>query len=57
MDTTTVGDAGPPEGRLLDRALTVLRTRSDELRARGFVHVAIFDSVARREDGPDSDIT
>jgi predicted nucleotidyltransferase len=56
MDTTMVGEAGAPETHLLDRALTVLRARSDELRARGFLHVAIFGSVARREDGPDSDV-
>ncbi|MDB5069413.1 MAG: nucleotidyltransferase [Candidatus Eremiobacteraeota bacterium] len=56
MDTTTVGETGAPAGHLLDRALTVLRARSDELRARGFLHVAVFGSVARREAGPDSDI-
>ena len=56
MDATGVEEAGTPESHLLDRALTVLRARADELRARGFLHVAIFGSVARREDGPESDI-
>jgi predicted nucleotidyltransferase len=48
--------AESPDGGLLDRALAVLCTRADELRARGFLHVAIFGSVARREDGPASDL-
>jgi predicted nucleotidyltransferase len=52
----TDGKAREPEGGLLDRALAVLRARSDELRARGFLHVAVFGSVARRDDGPESDI-
>lgn|SRR5947209_4583162 len=50
------GTAGSPDGGLLDRALLVLRTRAEELQARGFLHVAIFGSVARREDGPASDL-
>ena len=45
-----------PDDHLLDRAFSVLRARSDELWARGLLHVAVFGSVARREDGPDSDI-
>jgi predicted nucleotidyltransferase len=53
---TTDGKAGAPEGGLLDRALAILRARSEELRASGFLHVAVFGSVARREDGPDSDL-
>ncbi|HEX3462968.1 MAG TPA: nucleotidyltransferase domain-containing protein [Candidatus Elarobacter sp.] len=48
--------SGSPEGGLLDRTLAALRRRSAELRARGFIHIAVFGSVARREDGPDSDI-
>jgi uncharacterized protein len=52
----TDGKAEEPDGGLLDRALAVLRARSEELRARGFLHVAVFGSVARRDDGPDSDI-
>lgn len=50
------GAAESPDGGLLDRALAVLRSRADELRARGFLHVAVFGSVARREDGPASDL-
>jgi len=41
---------------MLDRALAIIRARADELRARGFLHIAIFGSVARREDGPESDV-
>jgi predicted nucleotidyltransferase len=40
----------------LDRALAALRARSQDLQARGLLHVAVFGSVARREDGPDSDL-
>ena len=55
--TTSANDGKATKpGRLLDGALTVLRARSEELQARGFLHVAIFGSVARREDGPDSDL-
>ncbi len=50
------GKWAKPEAGLLDRALAVLRARSEELRTRGFLHVAVFGSVARREDGPDSDL-
>jgi uncharacterized protein len=57
METTaTDGETGAPEGGLLRRALSVLRARSEELRARGFLHVAIFGSVARGDYGPDSDV-
>jgi len=57
VETSTAdGKAAAPDGSLLDRALAVLRGRSNELRARGFLHVAVFGSVARREDGPQSDI-
>jgi predicted nucleotidyltransferase len=41
---------------MLDRTLSIIRARADELRARGFLHIAIFGSVARREDGPESDV-
>ncbi len=50
------GESAAPRSDLLDRALAVLRARSDELRARGFLHVAVFGSVARREDASESDI-
>lgn len=56
METTTSRGAATPGGSLLDYALAALRARSEELQARGFVHVAVFGSVARREDGPDSDL-
>lgn len=52
----TDGASGPSNSGLLDQVLAVLRRRSNELRACGFLHVAVFGSVARREDGPDSDI-
>jgi uncharacterized protein len=52
----SAGERAAPRSGLLDRALAVLRRRSNELRARGFLHVAVFGSVARREDGPESDI-
>jgi uncharacterized protein len=56
MERISGDGAAPLEGRLLDHALAVLRARSDELSTRGFFHVAVFGSVARREDGPESDI-
>lgn len=43
-------------GGLLDQALARLRAGSKDLQARGFLHVAVFGSVARREDGPESDL-
>lgn len=54
--TASNGEATQAGDGLLDRALAVLRARSEELQARGFLHVAVFGSVARREDGPDSDL-
>jgi predicted nucleotidyltransferase len=45
-----------PQSGLLERALAVLRERSNELRAEGFLHIAVFGSVARRHDGLQSDI-
>jgi predicted nucleotidyltransferase len=44
------------EGPLLDRTLTVLQSQAPALRDRGVLHAFVFGSVARREDGPDSDI-
>ncbi len=40
----------------LDRVLSILRARADELRQRGVQHASVFGSVARGEDGADSDI-
>ncbi len=40
----------------LDRVLSILRARADELRRRGVRHASVFGSVARGEDGADSDI-
>ena len=36
--------------------IAVLRLNADTLRARGVKHAALFGSVARGDDGPDSDI-
>ncbi len=40
----------------LERVLAILRSRAPELRRRGVVHVAVFGSVARQDDRPDSDV-
>jgi predicted nucleotidyltransferase len=40
----------------LGRTLTALRTYEPELRAAGVQHAAIFGSVARGDDRPDSDL-
>ena len=40
----------------LDRALSILRARADELRRRGIRHASVFGSVARGEGDADSDI-
>ncbi len=45
-----------PEAGLPDHPLAVIRARSEELRARGFLPVSVFGLVARREDGSDSDL-
>jgi predicted nucleotidyltransferase len=37
-------------------ALEVLKRNRDELRARGVVHAALFGSVARGDETPDSDV-
>jgi predicted nucleotidyltransferase len=42
--------------RHLDDILTSLQRHRDELRRRGIAHAAVFGSVARGEDRPDSDI-
>jgi uncharacterized protein len=39
-----------------DTVLTTLRAHQGELRGRGLCHVSLFGSVARDEDGPESDI-
>lgn len=40
----------------LDEVLERIRAHASELRQRGVVHVGVFGSVARGEDGPDSDV-
>ena len=40
----------------LDDVLQTLRNHERELRQLGVSHAAVFDSVSRREAGPDSDI-
>jgi hypothetical protein len=37
-------------------ALATLRRHQNDLRARGIIHAAVFGSVARRDNRPDSDI-
>ena len=54
--TAKTDDSSSLSSGLLDRTLKILRARSEELRARGIVHAAVFGSVARGEDGPDSDV-
>lgn len=39
-----------------DAALAILRRHEPELRQRGVRHAALFGSVARGEEGPDSDL-
>jgi predicted nucleotidyltransferase len=41
---------------LLDRCLLAIREREGELKRRGVLHAGIFGSVARRQDGADSDV-
>ena len=41
---------------LLTTILASLRAHEVELRARGVVHVAVFGSVVRSENRPDSDV-
>lgn len=40
----------------LDGILATLRAHADQLRDRGIAHAAVFGSVARGEDGRDSDV-
>jgi uncharacterized protein len=39
-----------------DEIIAKLREREAELRAQGVAHAALFGSIARGDDGPDSDI-
>ena len=39
-----------------DDVLTALRARESDLRAKGVARAALFGSIARGEQGPDSDI-
>jgi predicted nucleotidyltransferase len=39
-----------------DEVIRRLKEREPDLRARGVVHAALFGSVARGEERPDSDI-
>jgi uncharacterized protein len=39
-----------------DQIIEKLREREADLRAQGVAHAALFGSVARSEDSPDSDI-
>lgn len=41
---------------LLDKVLEVLRRSRALLRRDGILHAAVFGSVARRQDRPDSDV-
>ncbi|MBU0726496.1 MAG: nucleotidyltransferase domain-containing protein [Alphaproteobacteria bacterium] len=41
---------------LLDKALDTLRRSQALLRRGGIAHAAVFGSVARRQDRPDSDV-
>ena len=45
-----------PTARTLDQVLALLRGRAADLRHRGVLHAAVFGSVARGEDVPDSDV-
>jgi len=40
----------------LEKILAILRANEAELRAKGVVHAAVFGSVARGEERPDSDV-
>jgi uncharacterized protein len=56
-----LGSPEPPAcGRMTgmkrDDIIQTLREREADLRAQGIVHAALFGSVARGEDRPDSDI-
>jgi uncharacterized protein len=51
-----VRTATPPRTAERERVLGVLRAHADDLRRRGVRHAAVFGSVARGEDRPDSDL-
>lgn len=42
--------------QLLDEVLAVLRAHANELRERGIARMAVFGSVARGEEGVESDV-
>ncbi len=54
-DVPTV-ERKPQEQPLVSRVLRTLRAHRTDLERMGVVHAAIFGSVARGEDRPDSDI-
>lgn len=39
-----------------ERVLTILRAHEAELKAAGLLHLRLFGSVARGDDGPESDV-
>jgi len=39
-----------------ETAIATLRRHENDLRAQGVVHIAVFGSVARGENRPDSDL-
>ena len=39
-----------------DQVIAILRSRKDELHAAGIAHLAVFGSVVRGENGPESDV-
>ena len=47
---------GTRRSDVLERSLLALRERETILRAKGILHAAIFGSVARGDDGADSDV-
>lgn len=50
------GEADPKPQSRLARVLRALQAAEPQFRARGVTRLAIFGSVARMEDGPDSDV-
>jgi len=52
MNSSSLG----PEYRMRDHVSTCLRTMQPRLEAQGVRHVAVFGSVARGDDGVDSDV-
>lgn len=43
-------------GQALNQVVQCIRSKEGELRRRGICHLAVFGSVARGEDRPDSDV-